>query len=125
MSNIAELLGVQEGHRECEEAVEGDDTVVARHSVVVSQSGMVSDGLRDDMCQDGDVGQLAKRRRGPSQEWEFLYSTHDAENYKAWIEGEKVREGLTKGPRQKTELGEKQDWKCRYSRKRGFKQCKY
>ena len=125
MSNIAELLGVQEDHRECEEAVEGDDTVVAGHSVVVSQSGVVSNELRDDICQDGDVGQPAKRRRGPSQDWELLYSTRDAENYKAWIEAEKVREGLIKGPRQKTELGEKQYWKCRYSRKRGFKQCKY
>ena len=125
MSNIAELLGVQGDHRECEEAVEGDDTVVAGQSAVVSQSGAVSNGLRDDMRQDGDVGQPSKRRRGPSQDWQLLYSTHDAENYKAWIEGEKVREGLIKGPRQKTELGEKQYWKCRYSRKKGFNQCKY
>ena len=81
MSNIAELLSVQEDHHKCEEAVEGDDTFVAGQSAVVSQSGAVSNGLRDDMCQDGDVGQPAKRRRGPSQDWELLYSTHNAENY--------------------------------------------
>ena len=49
---------------------------------MVSQSVVVSNGLWDGPCQDSDVVQLAKRRWGPSQDWELLYSISDMETRK-------------------------------------------
>ena len=80
------------------------------------------------VCNDSDGEQgapSAKRRRGKAQKWSKVQNFDDTTSFNAWLEGKQGTDWLVKGPKQKTCLGSKQYYKCRYAQKTGYQGCDY
>ena len=94
--------------------------VVDKHQLPTTKQHQSNSAMSEDdrsvySDNDGEQGApSAKRRRGKAQKWSKVQNFDDTTSFNAWLEGKQGTDWLVKGPKQKTCLGSKQYYKCRY-----------